>query len=196
MNHKSLNLIRDVIINSGNLISVEISGDSVYLEFGDVELGTPKYGNTMSLTIRFAEQSFFTTFYNDIWDIEFLSKYNYKKQLLSQEIFFNVCDIKFMDFEHLTKFFHDYKNQKTVLSPENFNIHNIQCDFFMIVECEKIAIVVGANQMDFFTPSERLDDNSLLELSNQWMVYFLNYQLKRNIIKDKMCENHPLLFKK
>ena len=196
MNQKSLNLIREVIVNSGTLISVEISGDSIYLEFGDVELGTPKFGNTISLTVRFAESSFFTTFYNDIWDIEFLSKYNYKKQLLSQEVFLDVYDIKFLDFERVTRFFSDFKNQKTILSPENFNIHNIQCDFFMIVEFEKIALVIGANQMDFFTPYERLDDNSLMELANDWMLYFLNYHLKRNIIKDKMCENHPLVFKK
>ena len=196
MNQNSLNLIREVIINSGILISVEISGDSLYLEFKDVELGTPKHGNSISLTVRFAEQSFFTTFYNDIWDIEFLSKYNYKKQFLSQKISFKVSDIKFLDFRSLTKFFHDYDNYKIILSPDNFNIHNIQCDFFMIVECEKIAIAVGANQMNFFTHYELLDDNSLLELSNQWMSYFLKYQSKRNIIKDKMCENHPLFFKK
>ena len=196
MNQKSLNLIREVIVNSGTLISVEISGDSIYLEFGDVELGTPKFGNTISLTVRFAESSFFTTFYNDIWDIEFLSKYNYKKQLLSQEVFLDVYDIKFLDFERVTRFFSDFKNQKTILSPEKFNIHNISCDFFMIVEFEKISLVIGANQMDFFTPYERLDDNSLMELANDWMLYFLNYHLKRNIIKDKMCENHPLVFKK
>jgi hypothetical protein len=49
--------------------------------------------------------------------------------------------------------------------------------------------------MDFFTPFERLDDASLRELSNDWMLYFLNYHLKRNIIKDPMCENHPLMYK-
>ena len=82
-----------------------------------------------------------------------------------------------------------------MVSPSNFDIHNIQNDFFILVETNEIAIVVGANHMDFFTQSERLDDNSLKELSNQWMLYFLNYHLKRNIIKDKMCENHPLIYK-
>ena len=50
--------------------------------------------------------------------------------------------------------------------------------------------------MDFFTPFERLDDGSLRELSNEWMLYFLNYHLKRNLIKDPMCENHPLMYTK
>jgi len=45
--------------------------------------------------------------------------------------------------------------------------------------------------MDFFTPTSRLDDNILKELSNQWMLYFLTYHQKRNIIKDPMCEKHP-----
>ena len=48
------------------------------------------------------------------------------------------------------------------------------------------------NEMDFFTPTERLNDDLLKELSNQWMMYYLTYHQKRNIIKDPMCENHPL----
>ena len=195
MNRESLNLIRDVIINSGRVSFVEIAQDSIYLDFQDVELGEPKYGTAMSLTARFGDESFFTTFYNDIWDIEFLSKYNFKKQLLSEELFLDVCDIKFLDFEYLNQVFYKYKHQKTITAENNFNIHNITCDFFMIVELEKIALVVGANRMDFFTPQEKLNDNSLKELSNEWMLYFLNYHLKRNIIKDPMCENHPLIYK-
>ena len=195
MNIESWNLIREVIVNSGNLTSIEIAHDSIYLEFGDVELGNPKFGDTLSLTVRFADESFFTAFYNNIWDVEFLSKFNFKNQLLSEEVFFDVKDIHFLDFEQLNRIFYCFSNEKTMVSPSNFDIHNIQNDFFILVETNEIAIVVGANHMDFFTQSERLDDNSLKELSNQWMLYFLNYHLKRNIIKDKMCENHPLIYK-
>ena len=88
MNTRSLKLIRDVIINSGKWTSIEMAQDSIYLEFKDVELGTPKSNDEMSLTVRFAEDSFFTVFYNDIWDIDFLSKYNYKHQLLSEEVLY------------------------------------------------------------------------------------------------------------
>ena len=196
MNTRSLKLIRDVIINSGKWTSIEMAQDSIYLEFKDVELGTPKSNDEMSLTVRFAEDSFFTVFYNDIWDIDFLSKYNYKHQLLSEEVLFDVQDIKFIDFEYLNTFFYNYKSEKTVSVVEYFDIHNIRNDFFMLVETKEIAFAVGANQMDFFSPFERLDDASLRELSNQWMLYFLNYHLKRNIIKDPMCENHPLMYKK
>ncbi|MBR3155254.1 MAG: hypothetical protein IKF13_00380 [Methanobrevibacter sp.] len=196
MNTRSLKLIRDVMINSGKVTSVEISQDSIYLEFKDVELGNPKSNEEMSLTVRFAEDSFFTVFYNNIWDVDFMSKYDYKKQLLSQEIFFDIKEIKFIDFEYLNTFFYNFKSEKSISGVEDFSIHNIRNDFFMLVDTKDVGFAVGGNQMDFFTPFERLDDASLRELSNEWMLYFLNYHLKRNIIKDPMCENHPLIYTK
>ena len=196
MNIRSLKLIRDVIINSGKLTSIEIAQDSIYVEFKDVELGTPKESEDFSLTVRFAVDSFISVFYNNIWDIEFLAKYDFKNQLLSEEVLFKIKDIKFVDFEYLNTFFFNYKKEKTISVVEDFDIHNIRNDFFMLVETDEIAIVVGGNQMDFFTKYEKLDDSSLRELSNQWMLYFLKYHLKRNIIKNPMCENHPLNPKK
>ena len=195
MNVKSLNLIRDVLINSGKWTSIEVSQDSIYLQFRDVELGTPRADESFSLVVRFAEDSFFTVFYSNIWDIDFLSKYNYKYHLLSEEFKFNVKEVKFIDFEYLNTFFYNFKKEKSFSVLEDFDIHNIRNDFFMLLETDEIAIVVGGNQMDFFSPFERLDDDSLRELSNQWMLYFLKYQQKRNLIKDPMCENHPLSLK-
>ena len=196
MNVRSLKLIREVMVNSSKWTSIEISQDSIYLQFRDVELGTPKDDETFSLVVRFAQDSFFTVFYKNIWDIDFLSRYNYNYKLLSEEVLFNVKDVKFIDFEYLNNFFHEFKKEKTLAYSEDFDIHNIRNDFFMLIEMEDIAVVVGGNQMDFFSPFERLDDASLRELSNQWMLYFLNYHQKINIIKDPMCENHPLLFTK
>ena len=105
MNTRFLKLIREVIINSGKWASIEISQDSIYLQFRDVELGIPKLDEDFSLVVRFAEDSFFTAFYNNIWDIDFLSKYDFKNQLLSEEVSFNIKDIKFLDFEYLNTFF-------------------------------------------------------------------------------------------
>ena len=143
MNTKSLKLIREVIVNSGKWASIEIAQDSIYIEFKDVELGKPKLTDEMSLTVRFAGDSFFTAFYNDIWDIDFLSKYNYKNRFLSEEVFFDVIDIKFIDFEYLNRFFYNFKSDKTISAAENFDIHNIRNDFFMLVETENLAFVVG-----------------------------------------------------
>lgn len=192
MNIRSLKLIRDVMINSGKWISVEISQDSIYLEFMDVELGTPKETENFTLTVRFAINSFFTIFYNNIWDIDFLSRYDYKNDLLSEQVRFDIEDVKFVDFEYLNTFFHDYKREKTISVVDDFSIHNIRNDFFMLIKTKEVAVAVGGDQMDFFTKYERLDDASLRELSNQWMLFFLKYHLKRNIIKNPMCENHPL----
>jgi len=194
MNVRSLKLIREVIINSGKLTSIEIAQDSIYLEFRNVELGAQKEDEDFSLTVRFAEDSFLTAFYNNIWDIDFLSSYDFKNQLLSEETSLEIKELKFIDFEYLNKFFHDYKKEKTISVIDDFNIHNIRNDFFMLIETKEIAIAVGANQMDFFSPYERLDDASLRELSNQWMLSFLKYHLKRNIIKNPMFENHPLMY--
>ena len=196
MNIRSLKLIRDVIVNSGKWTSIEIAQDSIYIEFQDVELGVPKESENFSLTVRFAIDSFITAFYNNIWDIDFLAKYDFKNQILSEEVLFDVVDIRFVDFEYLNTFFYNYKKEKTISVVEDFSIHNIRNDFFMLVETNEIAIAVGGNQMDFFTNYEKLDDASLRELSNQWMLYFLKYHLKRNIIKDPMCENHPLMYPK
>ncbi len=196
MNGRSLKLIREVIINSGKLTSLEISQDSIYIGFRDVELGTPKSDENTELVIRFAEDSFLTAFYNNIWDIDFLSGYDFKNQLLSEEFVFKVKDVKFIDFEYLNTFFYNYKKEKTISVVEDFTIHNIRSDFFILIETDLMALVIGGNQMDFFTNYQRLDDASLRELSNQWMLYFLKYHLKRNIIKDTMCENHPLNPKK
>lgn len=185
------------MINSGKWTSIEISQDSVYLDFNDVELGVPKETENFFLTVRFAVDSFITVFYDNIWDIDFLAKYDFKNQLLSEDVLFDIEDVKFIDFEYLNTFFHDYKKEKTISVVDDFNIHNIRNDFFMLIKTKEIAVVVGGNQMDFFTKYEKLDDSSLRELSNQWMLYFLKYQLKRNlIIKDPMCENHPLRYPK
>ena len=105
MNRRSLKLIREVMINSSRWTSIEVSQDSIYLQFRDVELGTPRSDESFSLVVRFAEDSFFTVFYKNIWDIEFLSRYNYKYNLLSEEFAYNVKNVEFTDFKYLNKFF-------------------------------------------------------------------------------------------
>jgi len=196
MNVRSLKLIREVMINSSKLTSVEIAQDSIYLEFKDVELGVPKESEDFPLTVRFAVDSFITAFYNNIWDIDFLAKYNFKNQILSEEVLYDIVEVKFIDFEYLNTFFYNFKKEKTISVVDDFDIHNIRNDFFMLIETKDMAIAVGGNQMDFFTKYEKLDDASLRELSNQWMLSFLRYHLKRNIVKNPVFENHPLMYTK
>lgn len=92
----------------------------------------------------------------------------------------------------LDRVFKSFKKHKTFTNSSNFDVHNIRNDFFLVFEVNDFAIVIGANQMNFFNESEKLDDNILMELSNQWVLYYLNYCLKKKIIKDTMCEKHSL----
>ena len=192
MKSNSLKLIEDVVSNFAKLASIEISGDSIYLEFIDVELGNPKNEDDLTLSMRFAKNSFLTIFYDNIWDIDFVSSFNYKYHYLQEDLLLDVRKIRFLDFEYLNTFFYNYSKQKDFSMDKEFDVHNIRCDFFCLIEFSDIAVVVGGNEMDFFTPGEKIDEDILKELSNQWMMYYLTYHQKRNIIKDPMCENHPL----
>ena len=101
---------------------------------------------------------------------------------------------EFLDFEYLNTFFYNYAKDKVLSLDGEFDIHNIRNDFFVLLETEELAIAVGGNEMDFFFNDLKLDDDSLKELSNQWILYFLKYRLKRNIImKDPMCEHNTLI---
>lgn len=191
MNSDSLRLIEDVLINFSKLSSINISQDAIYLEFIDVELGNPSVNPDLTLSIRFAKNSFISFFYDNIWDVEFLSNFNYRYHFLDEDLIRDVRKIKFIDFEYLNKFFYNYNNQKDFSTNEEFDIHNIRNDFFCLIEFGDMGIVVGGDEMNFFSDSERIDDDILKDLSNQWMMYFLNYRKKRNLIKDPMCENHP-----
>ncbi|WP_296887157.1 hypothetical protein [uncultured Methanobrevibacter sp.] len=191
MKSNSLKLIEDVVGNFAKLASVEISEDSIYLEFIDVELGVPKNDDDLTLSMRFAKNSFLTVFYDNIWDIDFVSHFNYRNHFLQEDVLLDVRKIRFLDFEYLNTFFYNYSKQKDFTLDKEFDVHNIRCDFFCLIEFGDVAIAVGGNEMDFFTPNQRLDDGLLKELSNQWMMYYLTYHQKRNIIKDPMCENHP-----
>ena len=191
MKSNSLKLIEDVVGNFAKLASVEISEDSIYLEFIDVELGVPKNDDDLTLSMRFAKNSFLTVFYDNIWDIDFVSHFNYRNHFLQEDVLLDVRKLRFLDFEYLNTFFYNYSKQKDFTLDKEFDVHNIRCDFFCLIEFGDVAIAVGGNEMDFFTPNQRLDDGLLKELSNQWMMYYLTYHQKRNIIKDPMCENHP-----
>lgn len=194
INSKSLNLIEEVITSFGMWDSLEIAQDSIYLEFSDVELGNPKYNDSLNLSFRFSDKSFIVFFYNNIWDAEFLANFDFKNHFINEDFVLKVEKIKFLDFEYLNTFFYNYAKDKVLSLDGEFDIHNIRNDFFVLLETEELAIAVGGNEMDFFFNDLKLDDDSLKELSNQWILYFLKYRLKRNIImKDPMCEHNTLI---
>ena len=66
-----------------------------------------------------------------------------------------------------------------------FDIHNIRNDFFVLLETEELAIAVGGNEMDFFFNDLKLDDDSLKELSNQWVLYFFEISFKKKYYHER-----------
>ena len=194
MNSKSLELIEEVVASFGIWDSLEIAPDSIYLEFSDVELGNPKYDDCLNLSFRFSDNSFIVFFYNNIWDVEFLANFDFKNHFINEDFILKVEKIKFLDFEYLNTFFYNYAKDKVISLDKTFDIHNIRNDFFVLLETDELAIAIGGDKMDFFFNDYKLDDGSLKDLSNQWVLYFLKYRLKRNIImKDPMCEHNDLI---
>lgn len=191
MNTGSLRRIEEVIINSGIWSFLEMAQDTIYLDFINVELGNPKEDEELSLSVRFADDSFIMFFYDNIWDLEFLHDFDHNDLRIDTSLNFKVNRIKFLDFEYLYQISDRYSKSKLISTVEDFDINNIRNDFFLIFEIDNVAIVVGGNQLDFFSKSEKLDDHILRELSNQWMLYFLEYKSQRSILnRDKMCETH------
>lgn len=191
MNTNSLRLIEEVTINSGVWSFLEVAQDTIYLDFINLELGNPKTEEELSLSIRFGDDSFIIFFYNNIWDLEFISDFNHKDQKIETPINLKVKQIRFLDFQYLHQIINKYNKNKPITLIKDFNINNIINDFFLILEFDNLAIAVGANQLNFFTQSEKLDDDSLKELSNQWMRYLLEYKSQRNILKkDPICEKY------
>ncbi len=194
MNTNSLRRIEEVVKNSGVWSFLEIAQDSLYLTFNNVELGNPEIEDELILEVRFADDSFLMFFYNNIWDIDFISNFDYINQRIDKDLDLKLNNIRFLDFEYLDYFFEHYKKSKMIIGHDEFDINNIRNDFFLLFECDNIGVVVGGNQMDFFNKSEKLDDYTLKELSNQWIVYLIEYKSKKKVLKkDSMCENNSLI---
>lgn len=191
MNISSLRRIEEVVINSGVWSFLEIAQDTIYLDFINVELGNPKMDDDLSLSVRFADDSFIMFFYDNIWDLEFLSDFNHNDVRIDVDLDFKVKRFRFLDFEYLHQIMDRYSKSKLISLMDGFDITNIRNDFFLIFEVDGLAVVIGGNQLDFFSKSEKLDGSVLKELSNQWMLYFLEYKSQRSILnRDPMCEIH------
>ncbi|MDL2246607.1 hypothetical protein LJB96_03215 [Methanobrevibacter sp. OttesenSCG-928-K11] len=192
MNNRSLEILEESIEPSGKWISLEIANDSIYLEFRDVQLGRPQNNKVLEIAIRFANNAFICFFYNEIWDIEFLKNYDFSNQSFFGDCSYKVKKIKFQDFNYLDEISQKFNKEKIFPPHDDFDVYNLRNDFFLIFELDKIAICVSGNEMDFFNEFERLNDDLIKELSNQWILYFLDYCNKTKMRKDSMCEDFLL----
>lgn len=207
MNKKTYNLLEDVISASGRWTALEVVNDSIYIDFSDVQLYNISYDNDPNLSsgceisIRFAENSLFSIFYNNDEDVEFIkeAKGLDNNFLIELNKKLDVGQFKFQNIAFSNKLCENFQNELVFL--DNINDTNMEFpDFILSFSCENLAICIGGNSLNFFNNFESLNDNDILELSNQWSRYYLEYWIKKGSKKqlkeDVLCELSPLEIKK
>jgi len=195
MKQKTLNLMEEAISSAGRWTWLELSDDSVQFEFGDVQLykhGLEKYKNHSSeIAVRLADNAFFILFYNNDNDIDFLIKSDDFSKKISNE------GLRFQDEDLFSKIANHYDYNKTIIG-KNFNdYYEVDIDFLLVISLEKIAMVCGANQLNFFNNFESLNDGDIKKLSNQWWIYYLDYWKSKKTDNeyeyDPACEIIPFM---
>ena len=81
------------------------------------------------------------------------------------------------------------QKEETLKENENF-------DFLLCFECEDTAIAVGGDYVNCFNDFESLNDDEIKRVSNNWILYYLDYWNKKGTEKeyeeDLLCEEFPL----
>lgn len=221
MNKRSKEIIEDAF-SQGKWTWLEIDGnsDSLYLEFEKLrfisrlvinqlyDLSNTNYEQDYrgELAIRFGQNLYFSLFYNETEDLEFLDLDNdYLERLLSGDekitdensYFFknfelDVKNFKFQDLELKMDIIRRFKNRKVLIdSSQNQNY-----DFFLCFECENIAAILGGDMINFFNDYDALNDDEIKRISNNWYMYYMDYWNKKGSEKeyelDLLCEEIPL----
>ena len=207
MNRKSYDLLENVISASGRWTALEVVNDSIYIDFSDVQLYNISYKKDSDLSpageisLRFAENSLFSIFYNNKEDIEFINKAkgmdnNFIIELNKK---LDKGQFKFQNIDFLKNICLNFKKELIFL--DNVNGENMEIpDFFLSFSCENIVICIGGDSLNFYNDFESLNDNDVLNLSNQWARYYLDYWIKKGSRKelkeDPICELYPLKINK
>lgn len=207
MNKKTYNLLEDVISASGRWTALEVVNDSIYIDFSDVQLYNISYDNDSNLSsgceisIRFAENSLFSIFYNNDEDVEFIkeAKGLDNNFLIELNKKLDEGQFKFQNIDFSNKLCENFQNELVFL--DNINDKDMEFpDFILSFSCENLAICIGGDSLNFFNNFESLNDNDILELSNQWSRYYLEYWIKKGSKKqlkeDVLCELRPLKINK
>jgi len=194
MKQKTLRLMEEAISSAGRWTWLELATDSIQLEFEDVQLYKPsleKYDKHSSeIAIRLADNVFFTLFYNNDNDINFLESLDDFSYKISNE------GLKFQDFDFFKKIANYYNHRKTLVGKSFEDDYEMEVDFLVVITFEDIAIICAANQLNFFNDFETLNDEDIKRLSNQWWVYWMDYWKSKGTGTeyeyDSACEVFPL----
>lgn len=211
MNNRSKEIIEEAI-SQGKWVWLEIddNSNSLYLEFENLKLSSrPILDNSYrgELAIRFGQNIFLALFFNKTEDLNFLRLgKDYLNQLLDsneclserypyfyQEFSRKVTRFKFQDYDYLNEITEKYDFKKVFADKRK---ENENFDFLLSFECEDIAIAVGGDYINCFNDFEALNDDEIKRVSNNWMMYYLDYWNKKGTDKeyeeDLLCEEFPL----
>ena len=211
MNNRSKEIIEEAI-SQGKWVWLEIddNSNSLYLEFENLKLSSrPILDNSYrgELAIRFGQNIYLALFFNKKDDLSFL-RFNkdYLNNLIGsnefitekfpyfyQEFFKPVTKFKFQDYDYFNEILGKYTYKKDLVDNRNANKN---FDFLLTFECKDIAIAVGGDFINCFNDFESLDDDEIKRVSNNWVLYYLDYWNKKGTDKeyeeDLLCEEFPL----
>ena len=211
MNSRSKEIIEEAI-SQGRWTWLEIdnNSNSLYLEFENLKLSSqPIYDNSYrgELAIRFGQNIYFALFFNEKEDLNFL-RFNedYMNQLLESDEFITdrfpyfyqeflkpITKFKFQDYDYLDEIKGRYNHKKDLADNRD---DNKSFDFLLSFECEDIAIAVGGDFVNCFNNFESLNDDEIKRVSNNWILYYMDYWNKKGTEKeyevDLLCEEFPL----
>ena len=211
MNSRSKEIIEEAI-SQGRWTWLEIdnNSNSLYLEFENLKLSSqPIYDNSYrgELAIRFGQNIYFALFFNEKEDLNFL-RFNedYMNQLLESDEFITdrfpyfyqeflkpITKFKFQDYDYLDEIKGRYNHKKDLADNRD---DNKSFDFLLSFECEDIAIAFGGDFVNCFNNFESLNDDEIKRVSNNWILYYMDYWNKKGTEKeyevDLLCEEFPL----
>lgn len=211
MNSRSKEIIEEAI-SQGKWTWLEIdeNSNSLYLEFENLKLSSQAiFDNSYKgeLAIRFGQNIYLSLFYNEKEDLSFLNfNPDYFNHLINSDEFItekypyfyqefskHVLKFKFHDYDYLNEIKGQYSNQKVLVDKRE---DNENFDFLLSFECEDLAIVVGGDFINCFNDFESLNDDEIKRVSNNWVLYYLDYWNKKGTEKeyaeDLLCEEFPL----
>lgn len=174
MNLKNLKLIEEIISTCGIWTSLEITPDSIYLEFSKTQIYNDDYPNSTELVLRFGENILLNIYYNDKEDIKQIINENNTLINSFKEFSFKIRkeEFKFQNIKYTQKIKKQYKKSLNLNNNEN-------TDFSLSFKLEKFAITVGGDLLHLFNDFESLSENEIQNLSNKWCREYLNYWNKK-----------------
>ena len=211
MNNRSKEIIEEAISQGKwTWLEIDSNSNSLYLEFENLKLSSQTiFDNSYrgELAIRFGQNICLSLFYNKKEDLSFLRlNKDYFNELINsnqyitekfpyfyQEFTKSIKKFKFQDNDYLKEIREKYSSQKDLVDMRN---ENKSYDFSLAFECEDIAVVVGGDFINCFNDFESLNDDEIKMVSNNWMLYYMDYWNKKGTDKeyaeDLLCEEFPL----